>query len=181
MSLKNRIIIIILLFFIGVMAYISIGLSECSTSQNNAIEIDMPNFVANVWPTPNGKINSICYFISRHYDILRIGQRGINFRVHPAPLITAGLLQQSNTLSFENSVNLYIDGNLVPNTSRIIFDNLVGIETTQEGKNTVLADVSEGYVFSWAPNLWPGRHIARIDIVTTPDKITQYQWSFVIW
>lgn len=185
MKLKIRIITTItILIFIGSVLYIMLSWITCPNPMAlNAEATDMSNFVYYVWPLPQSKISSICYLKSRNNTPLQIRGRGISVEIHPMSFVDLEFSQQNNNSdqTFKERVFLYVDGTLVQNTSRIVFDDLVGIEIIKDGKKYLVPGISGGYIFSWTPFLLPGNHIAKIIIYTKAGEALEYQWDFLVW
>jgi len=184
MKVKYKIIITIIIFvLLGLMTYAFIGNATChKLVVVNTRVANMPDFVYNVWPLPASRISSICYLKSFSNTPFQIQQRGISIEIHPASIINLEISQQSDKdQSFKDRVSLYVDGGLVSNKSRSIFDNLLGIGIVQNGKQYLVPDISEEYIFSWTPFLLPGNHEAKVIILTKSGKILEYHWNFLVW
>lgn len=172
------------LLLTGGIIYIAIDGRACPkpVTLNGAVN-GMPDFVSYVWPLPETTISSICYFKSRYISPLRIQERGISVELHPASIINLEITPINNKLDqpFRERVNLYVDGNLISNTSRVIFDDGVGIGIMKDGKTYLVPDISREYIFSWTPFLMPGNHKAKIVVNTRSGNPFEYQWNFLVW
>lgn len=184
MKLRARIGFATVIVFLGLAAYFLIGRATCvDNSVLNLEMVAMPDFVNSVWPLPQSKISSICYFKSFNNGLANVQQRGISVEIHPISIIDFETPQQSSYLipPFKDRVSLYIDDVLISDKSRIVFDNLLGIAIVQNGEEHLIPDLSEKYIFSWTPCLMPGNHVAKIKINTKSGEILEYEWNFLIW
>lgn len=183
-KIKITITIGISFFLIGLILYVISSRISCPRSEvpNTGIE-NMPKFIYSMWPPPQGKISTICYIKSRNKTPLDLRSRGISVELHIASIVDLEIPQKENEgyQQFKERVFLYVNGVLIPNSSRAVFENLIGIEITKDGNTYLMPDLSKAYIFSWTPMLTPGHHTANIVINTKSGNVLEYQWSFLIW
>jgi hypothetical protein len=137
---------------------------------------------AQIWPKE--KINSVCY----HFSIKSLDSRGIGIFVTGASVLEVDLppsltledrqyySKQEETYPFEERVSLYIDGNLVSNSTK--YTRIPGLTAMLIPNAAPDTTVGSSYNITWYPDLSFGKHIAKIVVETLPGEVIEYEWEF---
>ncbi len=142
----------------------------------------LPDYLSKVWPYPDSEVTLQCYedTITPQEYYSDIEGRGVGVRIVVARIDT---FLTGNDPVEDERFDLYVDDTLVSKKSLIVHDPLLRLEyinpddpyggVTETSKST-------GYSLSWAPDLSPGLHEARIEITRDNGELLQYEWSFTI-
>lgn len=157
---------------------------ECST-QALSVLIEQskengsaPPFISNHWPAETEKITFSCYVLMTNKLASR---RGIGVILDTTDIAENEIPKQgdNNIKPFEDRVRLYIDGEIAPDSSKAVWDYLAEVIAIKDGVQ-YFTGTSSQYDISWTPLLLPGKHTAKIEILTKSGEIFEFEWRFTL-
>jgi hypothetical protein len=162
--------------------YKLVGYDVENLNMNKTLYHEWDLLDARIWPKE--KINSVCY----HFSIKSPDNRGIGIFVTGDNVLEVDLppsltleerkyySKQEKTYPFEERVSLYIDGNLVSNSTK--YTRIPGLTAMLIPNAAPDTTVGSLYNITWYPDLSFGKHIAKIVVKTLPGEVIEYEWEF---
>jgi hypothetical protein len=139
---------------------------------------DIPSFIGGYWPTKTEKLTLPCYFLTADTLSLRRGV-GVSLVTLDIAKYEVSENNDSNSKPFTDRVSLYVDGDRVADSSKVVVDNITEVFFMKDG-NEYFPGISSGYEISWTPLLLPGVHIAKVEIQTKSGELFEFDWRFTV-